>query len=1078
MINFHFTKRGEDDVVISKLWFEIMLFSFLRNVLDLVLCWCTNGVFSLQDLATTVFAAFAICIFRSWKKKKKATMESPAETQAASKLSIPEADPVTRRQSNVVNLTGGDAASESSQPCESHTDNDSILSAGETTGAAGASLHNGKDIYDMISDLKQKVDATLSERNDVKDVKWPATTNVTANAPADSSLPTEKKNEKLKTRSPENSIGPALTKSQYEYFSSKIKFVAQLASELQKRLDSYLLGADRQNDDCSVVVLKSDHTTRTKLSSTTYHPKKSKAVMFSNAKSELTSSNGADSKTNGKIVAASSSHESVPRGFINIPSNSVLTGPKFQTTITSNIQRICGPSGAKFPAAAIPCRQVQSDEIYARIVILENQGVATNKNAATSSLLPSTASRETEHDCTENGFKLPASELQQIQDDEAIARALQNEENVLYEQSSIDTSDERTTGIAAVVPACDVASVSAVSLPNAQLNAKLSAADTAKDQQLQDDEAIALALQNEEANNISEEAERIAVSNEACDVGMATTATGKAWQFVERVLEYVSSSSNKFGFEAVATDDLVFMAKRMFEAQEDFLRAGAPTGVDIGYHYTNGQNMSNIRADGLLTRSDQKQNNIQAHRLSGATYGEGIYTGDNPSMFQKFGDVGLVVARLKGLRMDYMKSDRCYRNGNDSISKRSSGLVVLQRSSQCVAMLQYKTSSMEHRLHFHESVVALKRVVDETFNRRDPSPPQRGGTATDRLNVTASSASTSNIGDRTQVKVPPMLGSDALDFVYPPPPSSSTLGVVPIRVFASDERPKYPSDAFRRHFTPNNTTQSTGASKTNVPESAPFRGTVLVASQSASSAILVSEPAASHSAASTSKKPSFDSDHKKGFAIKCSGPKSNGVRQIVATVYGDNSTSTLKSNVFGGGQKTESSLPEKSGLKFGSIAKQEKEVNAGKPSFNLTKSSPTKQPPGNPIPFLKPASETSRQAVNGPVFSVGEKACPPTAGGPSLGGFGDAVQGCSFGNSVGPTPGAFGVSSVAPSGGTFGSSIVDNNVILGGGAKIAPAGGLGSPTSPSPFGGLSFSRAVGSLGRAGRTSSRKKNCAD
>jgi hypothetical protein len=63
-----------------------------------------------------------------------------------------------------------------------------------------------------------------------------------------------------------------------------------------------------------------------------------------------------------------------------------------------------------------------------------------------------------------------------------------------------------------------------------------------------------------------------------------------------------------------------------------------------GYHNTKPDAMSHITTKGLMTRSER------GTHAAGLAFGDGIYTANNPFAFQHFGPVGLLVARLQGIR--------------------------------------------------------------------------------------------------------------------------------------------------------------------------------------------------------------------------------------------------------------------------------------------------------------------------------------------------------------------------------------------------------------------------------------------
>lgn len=150
--------------------------------------------------------------------------------------------------------------------------------------------------------------------------------------------------------------------------------------------------------------------------------------------------------------------------------------------------------------------------------------------------------------------------------------------------------------------------------------------------------------------------------------------------------------------KTVALDDMVFLAERLFEAQEAFRTEGAshqrPYSIDTGYHYTKRQNLDRIQTDGLLTQEDRKRRKILS-KHNGSSFGEGIYTSCDPQTYSYFGPVGLIVLRLKGKEMDAEEAGKGYTKGNNSITSKSRpGLVVLEKSTQCLPIIQFSTDDL------------------------------------------------------------------------------------------------------------------------------------------------------------------------------------------------------------------------------------------------------------------------------------------------------------------------------------------------------------------------------------------------
>jgi hypothetical protein len=226
----------------------------------------------------------------------------------------------------------------------------------------------------------------------------------------------------------------------------------------------------------------------------------------------------------------------------------------------------------------------------------------------------------------------------------------------------------------------------------------------------------------------------------------STTMESKGpFQFVERVLalhhELVVSASAEVAtanpqqheqIYMVAIDDMYFMAERMFQKQAEFRLLGKLVHVDIGYHYTHAQNLDHIRTNGLLSRAEQYESGIAPTQMHGMALGDGIYTGNNPDEFSRFGTVGILVARLKGQTChprprlyDPNCDDTVEYAVNDDLSRQ---MVVLKSSSQCIPLVHFSKSMIIQRTTtaapflsaqdvialFHDE---LQNIVDEFFNK-------------------------------------------------------------------------------------------------------------------------------------------------------------------------------------------------------------------------------------------------------------------------------------------------------------------------------------------------------------------------
>ena len=236
------------------------------------------------------------------------------------------------------------------------------------------------------------------------------------------------------------------------------------------------------------------------------------------------------------------------------------------------------------------------------------------------------------------------------------------------------------------------------------------------------DAALARRLQEkEESYNAAAMA-----SKQRAESSMDTKLSGKAWKFVNQVVELANQEKCK-GIQAVAVDDMFFLVEQMMELQSKFAASNKDTTVDIGYHYTTSTNVTQISEDGLLTHAERKILSIDA-KHNGSTYGDGIYTGNNPLAFHgRFGNIGLLVARLKGKSSMSKNKDDTTHTGKTG--KEFNSMVVLRKSSQCVALIQFNASLIKRppptgqkksRNSGIDRIVAIHKklqvIVDAFFN--------------------------------------------------------------------------------------------------------------------------------------------------------------------------------------------------------------------------------------------------------------------------------------------------------------------------------------------------------------------------
>lgn len=111
------------------------------------------------------------------------------------------------------------------------------------------------------------------------------------------------------------------------------------------------------------------------------------------------------------------------------------------------------------------------------------------------------------------------------------------------------------------------------------------------------------------------------------------------FHFVESIIdrrEKIQRSPNKSSLiTTIAEDELYDLAQNFIACKTSFESKGVDTHVTIGYHYTNDHCVDGIRRNGL----------IQSEK---GTFGPGVYLGNNPLAFHGRGNIGVLVAVLRG----------------------------------------------------------------------------------------------------------------------------------------------------------------------------------------------------------------------------------------------------------------------------------------------------------------------------------------------------------------------------------------------------------------------------------------------
>lgn len=186
------------------------------------------------------------------------------------------------------------------------------------------------------------------------------------------------------------------------------------------------------------------------------------------------------------------------------------------------------------------------------------------------------------------------------------------------------------------------------------------------DTQEQNDAELARALQDDEDQR---------AAKARANLRILATYRRRASHFVDkihnRVDELISMFNEKeslpgkalmdncFTVEAFSKNDMLFLTEVLLANQQSFKRANKPSQVDIGFHYTHEDHLRNIRMGGLVSEIGLNTHSLlrSIHTGIDAALPAGIYTANNPVIGQDYGDVGLIVARLKGTSLQISTTD-------------------------------------------------------------------------------------------------------------------------------------------------------------------------------------------------------------------------------------------------------------------------------------------------------------------------------------------------------------------------------------------------------------------------------------
>lgn len=121
---------------------------------------------------------------------------------------------------------------------------------------------------------------------------------------------------------------------------------------------------------------------------------------------------------------------------------------------------------------------------------------------------------------------------------------------------------------------------------------------------------------------------------------------------------------------------------------------------------------------GLLSRPDREAKKITGI-FNGATHGDGVYTGNDPFTFNRFGDTGIIVARVLGAQS--YNAGLLVQQDTVVVGSGEKEILVLQDSSQCIALVYFSAAAMSlspqasnpGRILLDEYVSKLQDLVDE-----------------------------------------------------------------------------------------------------------------------------------------------------------------------------------------------------------------------------------------------------------------------------------------------------------------------------------------------------------------------------
>ena len=244
------------------------------------------------------------------------------------------------------------------------------------------------------------------------------------------------------------------------------------------------------------------------------------------------------------------------------------------------------------------------------------------------------------------------------------------------------------------------------------------------------DASFAATLQTEEEQEKNKRKQKEIDDMKKSKAGRSVLLVDKVIQIVEQLQQGPSKTETPAktpgeDISPVGKDDAVYLAEKMLELQETFHQQGVSTHVCLGYHYTNSANLDCIRTDGLLTIEDRTKTNNKNTKAV-AHFGNGLYTATNQYAFHPYGDVGLLVAILRGKEQHIGKEQNpALESGTNTVIGNKTGKlgndeIILKQSSQVLPLVRFnKKVTYEKKFYdliwqLHEQI--QHEVLDEYFN--------------------------------------------------------------------------------------------------------------------------------------------------------------------------------------------------------------------------------------------------------------------------------------------------------------------------------------------------------------------------